>query len=64
MKITMQMAKDGLVQALRWKVHALAEDLEGGYRPGDPGGSNAAGQRMRPGMTERSGGQDDGRAGD
>ncbi len=64
MKIAMQLTLDGMVQALRWKAHALAEDLEGGYRSAVSGERDPAGQRMRPSMTEHAGGQDDGRAGD
>lgn len=29
-KVSMQLTFDGLVQALRWKAHALAEDLKAG----------------------------------
>jgi hypothetical protein len=33
MNVAMRLTLDGLVQALRWKAHALAEDAEQGYRP-------------------------------
>ena len=32
MKLTMQLTLDGLVRALRLDAHALAEEIEGGYR--------------------------------
>lgn len=34
MKLAMAMTLDGLMRALRWKAHDLAESAEGGYAAG------------------------------
>ncbi|RUM97339.1 hypothetical protein EET67_13325 [Pseudaminobacter arsenicus] len=36
MKMAMTMTADGLIRALRWKAHDLAEDIERDYRKGAP----------------------------
>ncbi len=35
MKLAMAMTLDGLMRALRWQAHDLAESVEGGYAAGD-----------------------------
>ena len=60
MNLAMTMTLDGLVRALRWKAHDLAESLERGYAA-DSGGSATAERRQEP--QERTRGADDDRRG-
>ncbi|ODT08276.1 MAG: hypothetical protein ABS58_03300 [Mesorhizobium sp. SCN 65-20] len=62
MKVAMKLTLDGLIRALRWKEHELAEDVEHGYRSlgssetqagqaelGDPPGRTRERKDDRPG---------------
>jgi hypothetical protein len=62
MNLAVQLTLDGMLRALRWKAHALAEEIEGGYARGvaPAAGEQAAGRAETPG---RARGQDDDRAG-
>ena len=55
MKVTMKLTLDGLVRALRARVHAMADDIESGYAEA---GADAGGRRAEP-ADERDG--DEGR---
>jgi len=37
MKMSVRMTLDGLIRALRWRAHDLAEQVEQDYRAGMPG---------------------------
>lgn len=60
MNIAMRLTLDGLVRALRMKAHALAEEIEAGYRRDDP--AQEDGLKADRGTT-RDREADDGRAG-
>lgn len=59
MNIAMRLTLDGLVRALRVRVHALAEEVEAGYRRDDRAADGLAADRGRTRDREA----DDGRAG-
>ena len=57
MKMTARLTLDGLVRALRWKAHALAERVEDGYEFAEDGAG--AGAKSRSGGAKEA---DDDRA--
>ena len=60
MRLTMTLTLDGLVRALKWRAHALAEPEAGGYaRPREPHPGSMEGRRARPDRDGREGGTDD-----
>ncbi len=36
MKVAVRLTLDGMIRALRWQAHRMAEEAEGGYRPRMP----------------------------
>lgn len=62
MNLAMTMTMDGLIRALRWQAHDLAENLEQEYsRSGRAAATN--GHARRAEAPARAGGKDDDRAG-
>ena len=59
MNLTMTMTLDGLIRALRWKEHDLAERIERGYARGDA----LSIPRSEPRETDLARGNDDDRRG-
>jgi hypothetical protein len=47
MKMALTVTLDGLIRALRWKAHRLAEDIEDGSDDGEVAVNDAAGRTMR-----------------
>jgi hypothetical protein len=57
MNITMTMTLDGLIRALRWKEHDLAERIEAGYARD----ASSIPSRLAPREVDRAKGDDDDR---
>lgn len=62
MNLAARLTLDGLIRALRWQAHALAEDVERGYGPG--GRDDPADKERRPPRARRPKETDDGVAGE
>jgi hypothetical protein len=60
MNLTMTITLDGLIRALRWKEHDLAERIERGYARGD---ALSIPPRPEPRENDRARGDDDDRRG-
>ncbi|MGB3389817.1 MAG: hypothetical protein WBA88_17735 [Pseudaminobacter sp.] len=61
MNLAMTMTLDGLIRALRWRAHELAEEIERGYR--EDTRSAIVGRAARAGMDGHTREQSDDRAG-
>ncbi|WP_269932234.1 hypothetical protein [Aminobacter sp. HY435] len=49
MNVTMRLTRDGMLRALRWRAHELAEDAEQGYLGEASSERRAASSAMRDG---------------
>jgi len=58
MKVTMAMTLDGMLKALRWRVHVMAEEIEAGYPSADRLSAQDGSTRRRATGPERGDGDD------
>ncbi|MCT7376066.1 hypothetical protein [Chelativorans salis] len=59
MKVTMRLTLDGLVRAMRTKVHTVAGAMESGARPEAESAVQMRRQALRRGNSRRKGGRHD-----